>query len=70
MVKGKTKHILIILSVFWLPQSKFDKFYFFLFIFSERGEGKEKEGKKHGCVRETSISCLSCASNWGTWPAT
>ena len=30
-----------------------------LCIFRERGRAGEREGEKHGCVRETSISCLS-----------
>ena len=40
-----------------------------LFIFRERGREGEREGEKHWCVRETSISCLSHAQP-RTWPAT
>ena len=43
-------------------------FLFFLkslFTFRER----EREGEKHQCVRDTSISCLS-HSQLGTWPTT
>ena len=50
-----------------LPQSiKFIFIFkrFYLFIFRERG----KEGKKHQCVRETWIGCLSHAHNWGPGP--
>ena len=44
------------------------RFYFkILFIyFSERGEGREKEGGKHPCVREAQISCLSHTPPLGT----
>ena len=37
----------------------------FIYLFLERGEGREKKGGTHQCVRETSISCLSHAPNWG-----
>ena len=39
--------------------------YLFTFGVSGREGGREREGKKHQCVRETSISCLSHAPNWG-----
>ena len=38
---------------------------FILFIFRERGREGEREGEKHPCVRDTPISCLSHAPNWG-----
>ena len=44
-----------------------------IFSFSflrERGKGGRKEGEKHQCVRETSISCLSHASQLRTKPTT
>ena len=34
-----------------------------LFIFKERGREGQKQGKKHQCTRETSISCHSHAPN-------
>ena len=38
-------------------------FYLFIYLFLERGEGREeeREGEKHWCARETSIGCLSYA---------
>ena len=36
---------------------------FYLFLFLERGEGRE--GEKHQRVRDKSIGCLSHAPNWG-----
>ena len=39
-----------------------------LFILSERGRKGEREGEKYWCVRDTSIGCLSYASNWGPGP--
>ena len=36
----------------------------------ERGEGREREGEKHQCEREASISCLSHVPQLGTEPAT
>ena len=38
---------------------------FKIYLFLERGEGREKEGEKHWCVREILISCLLIASP--TW---
>ena len=46
-------------------------FYFFkdlIYLFSERGEGRGKEGEKHRCERATSISCLLLTPNWGPGP--
>ena len=37
----------------------------FIYLFLERGEGREKEKEKHRCARETSISCLLHAPTWG-----
>ena len=37
----------------------------YLFIFREMGRQGEREGEKHWCARDTSISCLSHAPNWG-----
>ena len=37
----------------------------YLFIFRERGRKGGREGEKHLCVRETSLSCLSQAGNQG-----
>ena len=45
---------------------------FYLLIFRERGMEVDREGKKHWCVRETSIGCLSltpkgdqsCSPDW------
>ena len=31
-----------------------------MYLFLERGEGREKEGEKHQCVRETLISFATC----------
>ena len=36
---------------------------FLKFLF-KRGEGREKEGEKHQCARDTSIGCLLHAPNW------
>ena len=53
-----------IYSVHWFSFSFFNFIYFL-----ERGEGREKEkGKKHPCVRETSIGCLLHTPNWGPGP--
>ena len=38
--------------------------------FRERGKEKEREGKKHRCLRETSISCLLHVPQPGTMPTT
>ena len=35
------------------------------YIYFQRGEGREKEGEKHQCARETLISCLLCTPNLG-----
>ena len=35
----------------------------------ERGEGREKEGEKHQCERETLIDCLLYMPQLGTEPA-
>ena len=43
----------------------FSFFKDFIYFFLERGEGMEKEGEKHQCVGDTSISCLSHTPNWG-----
>ena len=40
-------------------------FRFYLFISRERGREGKREGEKHRCVRETSVSCLSHTPNWG-----
>ena len=37
-----------------------------IYLFVERGEGKEKEGEKHGCERK-SVACCLCPKQ-GTWP--
>ena len=37
-------------------------------LFLERWEGREEEGEKPQCVRDTSISCLLQASSWGPGP--
>ena len=37
----------------------------YLFLFLERGKGREKEGEKYQYVRDTLISCFSHALNWG-----
>ena len=34
--------------------------------FRERESEREREAKKHGSERYTSISCLSLTPNWGT----
>ena len=36
-----------------------------MYLFRERGREGEREGEKHPCERETSISCLSHTPNWG-----
>ena len=43
----------------------FKKDFIYLFVFRERGREGEREGEKHQCVRETSISCLFYAPNQG-----
>ena len=51
--------------------SLYSSFFFFnkiLFIFRKRGREGEREGKKHGCERETSIDCLSHALTQGLNP--
>ena len=40
----------------------------FIYVFLESGEGWEKEGEKHQCVRETLVGCLSNAPSWGPGP--
>ena len=40
----------------------------FIYLFLERREGREREGEKHRCERETLISCLLHAPNWGPGP--
>ena len=44
----------------------------FIYLFLERGREGQREGKKHLCVREISISYLLQAPNGvgGTWPIT
>ena len=37
----------------------------FIYLFLERGREGEREGEKHWCVRDTTISCLSRAPTWG-----
>ena len=44
--------------------------YLFIYLLLERGEGREKEGKKHQCVRETPIGCLLHTPQLGIWPTT
>ena len=55
-----------------LDSEGFALFFFFLYIlfiyFLERRGGKEKEGEKHPCVRDTTISCLSHALKWVPGP--
>ena len=43
---------------------------FYLFVFRERGREGEREGKKHQCVRETSINYLLYVPQPGTEPTT
>ena len=41
------------------------------YLFLERGKGRERERNsdvQRPYARETSVGCLSCAPNWGTWP--
>ena len=45
-------------------KKEFCSFLKVLFIFRERGREGERGREKHGCVRETLISCLSLAPNW------
>ena len=40
----------------------------FMYLFLERGEGREKEGEKHPCARDTSRSYLLHTPNWGPGP--
>ena len=49
----------------WSIHNPFFVYKDFIYLFSERGEEKEKEGEKHQCARETSISCLSYTPNQG-----
>ena len=44
------------------------KFFKKIFIFREGKGGRE--GEKHPCERETSIGCLSCATQLGMEPKT
>ena len=37
----------------------------YLFTFRETGKVVEREGEKHQCVRDTSISCLLHVPKWG-----
>ena len=39
-----------------------------LFIYLERSEEREKEGEKHCCARETSISYRLHTPSWGPGP--
>ena len=45
-----------------LSKAIFKRFY--LFIFRERGREGERQGEKHGCVREASVDGLSQTPNW------
>ena len=58
----ETPHILFYFILFY--------FILFYFIFLERGQGRQKEGEKHWCVREKSIGCLLHAPQPETWLAT
>ena len=44
------------------------KRFTYLFSFRERGREGEREGEKHRCARDTSISCLSHAPDWDPGP--
>ena len=57
------KHMMLVCNRFII--NIFLRFYLFI---SERGREGEREGEKHQCVRETSISCLSCTTNRGLGP--
>ena len=42
--------------------------FYFIYLFLQRGSTGERQGEKHQCERETSISCLLHAANWGPGP--
>ena len=42
----------------------------FIYLLLERGEGREREGEKDWCGRETLITCFSHTPKLGTWLAT
>ena len=47
-------HDLLSISLFWNAAAAFKKYFMYLFL--ERGEGREKEGEKHQCVRGPSVA--------------
>ena len=61
-------HINLVVS-FQVLLPQFFNYKDFLQLFLERGEGREKQGEKHQCERETSISCLSREPQTRTEPA-
>ena len=44
----------------------FIKDFIYLLLERERGREGEREGEKHQRVRDTSITCLPHAPNWGS----
>ena len=64
---GQTASSALLMRKRKLPISICFPFYFlnYLFIFRKRRREGEREGEKHQCARETSISCLLHAPNWG-----